>query len=211
MKLSKEVNSFLEFVKNECKEYNVTLRLSKTKRVRSGGYVSGYFSESDLVIAVAMKSDEWLSTLVHEFCHMRQWKEDSEFWINSEIDDGTDAWDIMESHLRGEKVSQSHINQAYKIIIACERDCDMRAVKMMKKFNLPIDIKNYIKQANAYHYFYHCVRDTGKWYGKVPVYCNKKVLDLCPDNFRSDTIKKIPQNIHDAICEHINGRHGMKL
>ena len=72
----------------------------------------------------------------------------------------------------------------------CELDCEKRAVKLMKEYNLPIDIKKYIKQANAYVYFYNTMIDTRKWYKKSPCIV-KEILDIMPTKFER-SYKSLP-------------------
>jgi len=199
-------DKFIKHVKEECKKHGVRLRLAKTKRVRSGGYVSGYFDDEEPSLVVAMGNPNWVEILLHEFCHMQQWLEDSDIWRNSIVSTGEDAWTVMSRHLRGEEIKQSLLDEAYGMVIRCERDCDMRAVRMMKKFRLPIDTKEYIRQSNSYHYFYHAVKKTGKWYGKIPIYKNPDVVALCPDTFRAQTDKTCPEHIMNAILEHMKGK-----
>ena len=41
-----------------------------------------------------------------------------------------------------------------KVAREVERDCELRAIKCINKFLLPIDIDIYIKKAGGYLYFY---------------------------------------------------------
>lgn len=197
------MQDFLYHVKEECKKHGVKFRLSPYKRLKSGGYCTGYFSPDPPELAVAEKSKEFWSVLVHEFCHMQQWIEKTPVWTNDTTKGGFESWELMVGYMNGEKYPQEDIDEAFEIIIRCERDCDMRSVKMIKKYNLPIDTKKYIKQSNAYHYFYHVVKEKKKWYGKQPIYSKKNVLDACPDNFRTNPVKGIPKEIREEIVKHI--------
>ena len=198
--------NFIAHVRSECKLHDVKLRLSPYKRVRSHGYCSGYFSDDPRELAVSKKSSEFLGILVHEFCHMQQWLDKTSVWTDTITECGVEAWELMVDYLDGVHFDQKDIDRAFEIIMLCERDCDMRSVKMIKKYKLPIDVKTYIKQANAYHYFYHVVKDTRKWYGKMPIYMNKNVINLCPDNFRRNTVRSIPDDIYAAILDHIESK-----
>jgi len=201
-----QTEDFLNYVRMECKKHGVKLRLSNHKRVRSDGYCSGYFSADPPELAVARKSKEFWPVLVHEFCHMQQWLEDADVWINGTTSNGTDAWALMVNYIGGHDYDQDEIDQAFSIIIRCERDCDQRAVKMIKKYNLPIDTDRYIRQSNAYHYFYHIVKETRKWYGKEPIYSHQSILDLCEANFRSDPVRGIPDLIRREMMKYMKDK-----
>lgn len=198
-----EKKNFLNYVRLECKKHGVKLRLSPYKRVKAHGYCAGYFCSSIPEIAVARKNKDFWSILVHEFCHMQQWIEQVPEWVESKTTGGYEAWELMEGYLSGTDYPQQDIDEAFAIIIKCERDCDMRTVKMVKKYNLPIDVSMLIKQSNAYHWFYHIVKEKRKWYGKTPIYSKKKVLELCPDNFRTNPSKGIPDDVRKMMLRYI--------
>jgi hypothetical protein len=44
-----------------------------------------------------------------------------------------------------------------------ELDNEKRSVKVIKKFNLKVDLENYVRKANAYVIFYNWLRKTRKW------------------------------------------------
>ena len=202
-------DKFVQFVKDECKEHGVKLRFSPYKRVKAGGYVSGYFDDNPPVLVIAKKHPLWLGILAHEFCHLRQWVEKADVYTKTKISTGECAWTVQNRQLAGEKIPEEHLDEAYRIIIRCERDCDLRAMDYIRKFKLPIDLKEYARQANAYHFFYHAVKARGKWYGKVPIYLNKKVIKLSPNHMRTDPENGCPPKLLEALIEHVDGNHGI--
>jgi len=91
-KIQKEV---LAEVAAECIANRVSLILgAKRKLVLDGEGLgcSGYFDSEDRVLAVATGRSEWFETLLHEYGHMCQWRDDP-----SGFDDDWDEyfWDWL--------------------------------------------------------------------------------------------------------------------
>lgn len=177
---------FLELVKKDCKEHGVRLHLSKGRYVvMDGTRCSGYFTSDEpptLAVAMGREFSEWFPTLVHEYCHMQQWLEDTKIWRNA--NDNMDLWDW----LAGKKDLPSRTAKKLCMrALDCELDCERRAVAMIKKYKFPLEIVPYCKQANAYAYFYHLVYKHRRWYevGKEP-YNNPVLVDSMPGHLRGD-------------------------
>ncbi len=65
-----------------------------------------------------------------------------------------------------------------------EFDCEKRTVAKIKKYNLPIDIKDYIQKANAYVWFYTAVLNKRQWDGtKSDSIYIKEIFSICPKTF----------------------------
>ena len=81
-----QVQQFLKLVQRECKKCNVRVVLSTGYRVNCGGSrVQGYFQSPDhknnergtLIVGTGNRSTrEWLFTLVHEYAHFVQWRDE---------------------------------------------------------------------------------------------------------------------------------------
>ena len=68
-----------------------------------------------------------------------------------------------------------------------ELDNEKRAVKIIKKFDLDIDIDRYIKKANAYVLFYNRLLATRKWATpKNSPYSNQRIIEKMPRYFMKD-------------------------
>jgi len=121
---------------------------------------NGYFcSDSELTLVVNIGSNDWLGTLVHESCHMDQYLENDDTYCNE-----YSKFDIFDSNL-WRYCSKNTVREAIKMACRMEIDCDKRAVKKIKHYNLDIKIDEYIRDANIYHWCYYYVNK----YGIFPV------------------------------------------
>jgi hypothetical protein len=180
--MDKRIKAFVELVRKECLSLNVEFRITKTKQVDNGDHClcSGYFEDdsggSRARLVVAGKHPNWFETLVHEFNHLRQWKEHDPIWLNEHIHFW--AW------VSGETPKLSHRNVVMSVrrLRNLELDCEKRSVRMIRKYKLPIDIEHYIKGANAYVKFYTLLGKTGAWCTKS-TYRTKKIMRYMPTRF----------------------------
>ena len=180
------VSKFLKMVDRDCQKYGVKLVLSDTEFLTDGGLeYRGCFSEdhkrsgNELCVAVKKDINAWLQILVHEYAHMTQWKEGVPCW-KADVN-GEGALELLDTWLQGGKVSDKDVDEAIKLSILVELDCERRAVNLIKKYDLPIDVSLYIKKANAYILFYHAVKKYRKWYD--PKFSDfPGVAELMPDN-----------------------------
>jgi hypothetical protein len=167
---------FIKHVKSECKKYNVKCVLKNTKTVKltdNNDRCSGYFDEESLV--VAMNRPDALQILVHEYGHLTQWIEQCEPWVRSVKNNSHDK---LYRWLAGENIRD--IKKAISICRDLELDNEKRSVKIIKKFNLPININMYIKTANAYVQFYNYILISRKW---CTPYKNECLLEAMPSKF----------------------------
>jgi hypothetical protein len=188
---------FIRHVKLECKKHNVKCVLKPTKTVRltdDNDRCSGYFDEENLV--VAMNRPDALQILVHEYCHLTQWAEQSELWVASVKNNSHDK---LYRWLAGENVRG--IDKAISICRDLELDNEKRAVKMLKRFNLPIDTDVYIKKANAYVHFYNYMRVSRKWSTpKNSPYKNERLVETMSNKFDMD-YENLPDNLLKIFIE----------
>lgn len=167
MKNSKEVQKFLKFVIKDCESEGVRVRLVKAKKVYNGGIgLSGFFSDTEMEIAVAVRCplSHWLGVLVHEYSHFCQWRENCKVWRESTGIALSDAISLVDMWLNKDielspKQRQLYINKT----ISVELDCEKRAVRLIKQYNLPLNINEYIQKANAYLASYQAKAVMRKW------------------------------------------------
>ena len=141
---------------------DITLNITDTKNlVLSGDFkCQGYFDSVPGILACAAgsrKIHHWLMTLVHETCHMDQFLEDRTTWRQYEKTIAIDDW------LSGKKFSNEAVERAINTTQMLELDCERRAVSKIKKFNLPIDLDEYIQKANAYVFFHQYMKESRQW------------------------------------------------
>lgn len=184
---------FIKFVRLQCKQHGIKLILKKraylvlSRNVRC----SGYFDESARKLVVAMNNSGALSVLVHEFAHLTQWVDNCEPWRTL-----GNSLDKLHGWLDGEEVKG--IKRALAKARDLELDNEKRAVKLIKEWNLPIDIKVYTQKANAYVQFYNWMYFTRRWCTvKNSPYRNPKIYKEMPTIFNmnynemSDKYKKV--------------------
>ena len=162
----------------KCIQNKISFKLQYTSHVDIDGLpCSGYFDEKTLCVAVNKKKEmDWLMVLVHEDCHLDQWLEGSEYWVPDK-----DAISIVEGWIAGKKYTKKRLLQGFNNTIAVELDCEKRSVLKAKKYKLPLNMKQYIQQANSYLFAYAASYHTKKWY-KSP-YENVKIWSKMPDEF----------------------------
>jgi hypothetical protein len=173
---------FINHVKATCKEYGIKCDLRNTKYVVVGPKQrgSGYFDEEGKVLVVAMNKPGSLGILVHEYAHLTQYIDQCDAWVN-----GIASYVKMNDWLNG--VDNSNIDSHIALARNLELDNEKRSVKIIKKFNLPIDIKEYTKKANAYVQFYNYMMITRRWSDpKNSPYNNKRIIEAMPDRFNMD-------------------------
>lgn len=189
--MTKNDRLFIDFVKSQCKYYGVKCDLRPTKSVTIGPKqkASGYFDEANRELVVAMKCRGSLGVLVHEYCHLTQWAEQADVWMN-----GTKSYEIMNGWLdrggKGVSDIEEHIARARDI----ELDNEKRSAKLIKDYGLGIDVKMYVKKANAYIQFYNYLPISKRWCKpKNTPYNNRKIVAAMPDKFSMNYEKISPK------------------
>ena len=153
---------FIKYVKRMCAEHGIKADLRRAKKLTLSNNIkcSGYFDETEGVLAVAMKHDGALGILVHEFCHMMQWL-DSKRGRFRRWSIATNALGKIDNWLAGKPVT--NIKRAIGYSRDLELDNEKRTVAMIQKWDLPINVNDYTKRANAYILFYNWMHKTRKW------------------------------------------------
>lgn len=177
---------FMSFVKKECKKHKVNFVEHKTAGIPLGEIVvNGYFSSDvggeTLAISTGKPEENWLRILIHEFCHMQQWIEQSKSWTDCHIED-VDANTIFELWILGViELTPRQKKKVFLKIMENEADCERRVIKMARKHKLDINEEEYSQKSNAYVLFYLHVMKTRKWYkiGKEP-YNDKSIYPNMP-------------------------------
>jgi len=194
--MNKKAKEFIKYIKQECKKYNIKCDLRRTKYVRLSGKMtcSGYFDDCNMELVCSMNRPDSLEILVHEFGHITQWIDKIDLWKKADISiPKVDSW------LMGENVSD--IKKHLEVTRDLELDNEKRAVKIIKKFDLDIDIDQYIKKANAYIFFYTRLLATRKWCSPTNnPYNNKRLVKQMPAHFRMN-YNKLPKKIEQVFIE----------
>lgn len=186
-------------------KHNVKLLLSKSKEIFISGEnikVHGYWDDSNkknlyLACAVQSKNLKWLQVFIHEYCHFLQYLEKNKIWRAANKITADDSYKI----LHNKPFDQKKLEQYLDALRNLEIDCEKRVVKLIKKYKLPIDTKKYIKEANAYIYFYNHIKVYREWYkSNEPPYINKELVKLCKPEF-SKNYNVIPKKLQKKLNE----------
>jgi len=165
--MTKAIEKFIDAVRKECKENNIKFIMADKEFLKiHGGACSGYFQESEdktnAILAVATKKprSQWLGVLVHESCHMDQFLEGKTIW-----EEADEALEDFEEWVAYEKeLTQKQIDNMIRTIQELELDCELRTVRKIKQYGLPINLKTYAKSVNIYLYSYEFMRRHRGWH-----------------------------------------------
>lgn len=140
--------------------FGVAVLMDPGKEVDCDGLkTSGWFDGDDkrLVCATKQPLEVWLGTLIHEYCHLTQWVEQTELWrVNYKTCDRVREW------LDGKSVP--NIGQYVVAMREMEAECERRAIRMMRELDAPLDVERYARGANAYIHFHNIMLEKRKWY-----------------------------------------------
>ncbi len=184
------LESYLNHLKEKTEEHNVKLILvNRTYFYDDGISIGGYFSEEPLELAVAKRKPRkiWLPYLIHEDSHLDQWIEQCPEWTNTQIGNIC-ASEILPSWINGKEYSTETIQEAIASLREMELDCERRALKKIRKFNLPINPQHYIKTAavNIHQYNYALIRRKYPRKNKKLPYKDPKILETMPRTLRGN-------------------------
>jgi hypothetical protein len=193
--VSKE--KLLKDVRTKAKKYDVSIVLKRASLVYSEGEdlgCAGYFDSDKRILSVAAKCSEadWLGVLAHEASHMEQWIENEYMWNKLNC-----GYELFFRWLEGRTIVKLEIlEEAVSDIIRLERDCELRAIKKIKEYNLPICVNTYSRKANAYLFAYLYFLEKRKWIPKI--YSHESVYSKAPIRFR-ETYSSIPQRLYNQF------------
>lgn len=139
-------------VRFEADEYVYTDPGDLSLESRTTGFVSECpIDGMSLTIAIDRDVDLWLASYVHEFGHFQQWRDLGQRAYRRKTDRYAEAMRRMEQWTKKRKrFTQRQLWGAARTIVEDEADAEARAIRDIKHYNLPIDLDDYIKQANAY-------------------------------------------------------------
>lgn len=187
---------FIDHVKAECKAYGVKCDLRKVKYVKLGANIkaSGYFDESVPTLVCSMNRPDSLEILTHEFGHLTQWVEQIPIWVDS-----PDSLTFVDEWLSGKDVPdiKYHLGMCRDL----ELDNEKRAVKLIKKHGLSIDLDHYVRKANSYVQFYNYMFYSRRWCTpQNSPYGNKRLIESMPNKFNMQ-YKEIPKKYLQIFTE----------
>lgn len=146
------VLKFLEHVQTQCEENRVQFLLANRFYLfNSRKKVNGYFhpppgdkKRGKLVVAKKSKRP-WIEVLPHEFGHFKQWDEQCALWVNYDIAHEELAKAEDEHAISGELMIKCLLAEQ-----ALEFDCELRTMKIISEWQLPIDKDKYRHYADVH-------------------------------------------------------------
>jgi len=192
-----DFKKFVAHVKRKCKANKIELVMSPSRNVvitdTFSTDCSGYFDDVDktLVVACGKPFEEWIEIMVHEYSHMEQWLTDDrwEYW-------GECCQKLWEWIDRDTIMNKTQLKKVIDGMIELERDCELRSLENIKKFNLKIKKGVYAQKANLYLYSYRMMPILKRF--PSGIYDNKQLVQMCPTR-----IGKNYNQVPDAIAEEI--------
>ena len=195
--IPEEYKPFITSVKRQCKKYGIELILSPSRRVvLTDDYLqecSGYFCDTDkaLVVACGKPFEEWVEILIHEFSHMEQWKSDGRW--NDWNDNTGKTWDWLAGNIM---LNKTQVLNMLDSMVELEKDCEIRAIEKIKKWNLPVNLTRYVKKANVYLYSYHMMPILKRF--PTGIYTDKTLIEMAPKGFKK-TYRNVPKDMSEYI------------
>jgi hypothetical protein len=180
-------NQFVKHVRSEAAKHNVKVRLPRKESVYIGNIpCRGYASPTEVSVATGRPQREWFPVLAHEFCHMQQFVEKAKVsrLADTPYYDCIGATDIFQEWLTGRDFPRRVLHKAYVRSQNIELDCEKRVVKIASELDLPLDIDTYIKEANAYIFFYDVCRRHRVWTKPGALsFTNTDLMQASPNTF----------------------------
>lgn len=128
---------------------------------RCGGFVDD--SGLELQIATGRKLENWVSNLIHEYQHFRQWADAKPSWRERNSNNYDVSMDTLEDWTKGKNFKINDLWKSAHRIVRWEADAELRAISDINRYALPLDISLYIRQATAYMLSYGFVVVERKW------------------------------------------------
>lgn len=192
---------FLKDTRAIARDNNIKIRITKDEFIydaESSSKSIGYFDSEGRELASSNFNDfpVFVRNFIHETCHMDQFLYNPYLWSKC-----SPGYDVFFHWLETKSIyNREVIEEAMYDIIRLEKDCEFRSIAKIKKYALPIDIKDYIKRANAYLYGYLFFFEKRKW---IPaVYQNPDILKHVPTRIPKE-YKKIPRKLHAAFNRYL--------
>ena len=184
------------YIKKNAKNQGVKIRLTPYKNINfNGSRINGYFDCENKILQVATKKKfkEWFFVFIHEAAHLFQWIEKDKS-LKPLIDKrGNDISYKIDDWMNGGNVAE--IQKIMLNTYRMELNCEKRAVSLIKKFNVKINVEEYIQKANAYMCYHFLMLEFRKRYksGKEP-WSISKIWKTMPKRLNVNHQKIYEQN-----------------
>ena len=113
-----------------------------------------------------------------------------------------DTWTHFFQWLLEKKIVKREVLlESVQDVIALELDCEKRAIAKIKKYNLPINLEEYCRKANAYLFSHLYLLEVRKWIPRI--YSNKNTWMSSPKTLKKE-YKNIPRKLYAAFKKNNN-------
>jgi len=148
----------------------IEVRLIPSDRVvgDDGVKCAGWFDNEKKELVIATARDDWIETFVHEYCHFEQYLDG----MFKGFDDSR-LWNWLGGKI---ELEQEEINRLCVQSRELEADCERRAMRKIKQYELPIDTRYYARKGNAYIMVYNAISRYHSVPQKVAPY---RIADIC--------------------------------
>lgn len=189
-------NNFVSHVRNHIGQYGFKLIMGRGKQVNVGNArCEGFFLDSPRKeIRIAKGNKTWLDTLAHEYGHFLQWLECSYKILNTENNASVIVHNVSLGYIP-RWYTKEKINMAFLCIADMERECEMRTVRIIRQFKLPIDKDLYVQRANLYVYMHHMWKKHQTRKTKINPWRSKIIISQMPKTFNAKSHIILPSNI----------------
>ena len=152
-------------IASTCMKNNIAFKLTTGCYVESQiGKCSGYFSgggdRQALVVSNPRNSITRLGILIHESCHMDQYLEKAKVWRNV----GGEHYVYIANWANNPRSRKGGL-ECFKAVVKLELDCEKRVCRKIREYKLPLDIPEYIQNANYYLFTYIIAKAERRWAG----------------------------------------------
>lgn len=170
-----------------CQKHNVEISLENTASIIFFDEpYSGYFLSEptvELHVAIGKPLLDWLPIFIHESCHRDQWIDNTPEYA-ALIKGRFNAGDIIDMWIaHAVELNKHQLKEAIDQIIAVELDCEKRSVAKIQKYQLPIDLKEYIQKSNSYILYHLAVAHKRAWSIRNFVFEDPNIWGQMPSTF----------------------------
>ena len=184
--MNKRLRHYLQEKTGELLEHKIGVKFDHRRRLPND--CQGCFDGRTLEVAIGVPQKLWVPSFIHEYCHFRQFIEESPNWKRWHTCQ-PDLFDWLADPAL--KATTRQLHRTTKLYQEAEQDCDRRAVAEIKAHSLPINVEAYIRRSNVYIWFYNIVMKHRVWCAKPP-YAFREIFELVPATF-------IPKQDYDRM------------
>jgi hypothetical protein len=134
---------FLEKVKPELERARIKVLIN------SKGEFNGSFDSVERELTVNTNGQLVFQTLIHEYCHFLQWKNERQKWNFL-----TKGVDVFFEWIDGKDFTEEKTSKALVQTIELELDCERKSLELIRNWHLDVNPFLYTTAANAYLFSY---------------------------------------------------------